>query len=283
MPDSLCGCRPRRLRQIYPDAHERIQRVDVIDPDAIRQDDATGSAAQAAREALRRRQVALGAGRTHLVETTLAGSGMLRHMEAARRQGYRIVLHYLSVRTPRQALDRIRNRVALGGHDVPEADVRRRFARSHGNLAAAMALADGIVLYDNTDPDRPYREMRSLGTVRVGWPGASRLAARHWRVGMPRRHHDSGSGTIRFARRSRSCSHFRPPRQYRTRLTGACSVRRSVRRTAIETDWRITPQSAHNAMSLPAPRGWRPGNPRNQCGILAMPWHLIGVRWPRAM
>ncbi len=139
-----------------------FRRVDVIDPDAIRQDDATGSAAQAAREALRRRQVALGAGRTHLVETTLAGSGMLRHMEAARRQGYRIVLHYLSVRTPRQALDRIRNRVALGGHDVPEADVRRRFARSHGNLAAAMALADGIVLYDNTDPDRPYREIAIL-------------------------------------------------------------------------------------------------------------------------
>ena len=136
--------------------------VDVIDPDAIRQGDASGNAAQAAREALRRRQGALGAGRTHLVETTLAGSGMLRHLNAARRRDYRIDLHYVSVRTPGQALDRIRNRVALGGHDVPEVDVRRRFTRSHQNLPAAMASADGVVLYDNTEPDRPFREIAIL-------------------------------------------------------------------------------------------------------------------------
>ena len=136
--------------------------VDVIDPDAIRQGDASGNAAQAAREALRRRQGALIAGRTHLVETTLAGSGMLRHLNSARRRDYRIDLHHVSVRTPGQALDRIRNRVALGGHDVPEVDVRRRFTRSHQNLPAAMASADGVVLYDNTEPDRPFREIAIL-------------------------------------------------------------------------------------------------------------------------
>ncbi len=82
------------------------------------------TAGQAAREALRRRRVALGRRRTHLVEATLAGSGILKHMTAARRADYLIVLHYVSVGSPDQALDRIRNRVTLGGHDVPEADVR---------------------------------------------------------------------------------------------------------------------------------------------------------------
>lgn len=139
-----------------------FSQVDVIDPDAIRRGEAFGNATRAAREALRQRQAALGAGRTHLIETTLAGSGMLRHLKAARRKDYRIDLHYVSVRTPEQALDRIRNRVALGGHDVPEADVRRRFVRSHYNLPAAIALADGIFLYDNTDPDRPFREIAIL-------------------------------------------------------------------------------------------------------------------------
>ncbi|MCE2518388.1 MAG: hypothetical protein J4G15_00960 [Alphaproteobacteria bacterium] len=80
------------------------------------------------------------------MEATLAGSGILKHMTAARRADYRVVLHYVSVGSPDQALDRIRNRVTLGGHDVPEAAVRRRFARSHANLPAAMARADLTVL-----------------------------------------------------------------------------------------------------------------------------------------
>ena len=44
-----------------------------------------------------------------------------------------------------------------------EALRRRRYARSHANLPAAMARADLTVLYDNTDPDRPHREVAILG------------------------------------------------------------------------------------------------------------------------
>lgn len=80
-------------------------------------------------------------------------------MDTARSAGYRIVLHYVCVDSPDQSLDRIRNRVALGGHDVPEPDVRRRFRRSLENLPGAMTRADEVVLYDNTDPDLPHREI----------------------------------------------------------------------------------------------------------------------------
>ncbi len=136
--------------------------VDIIDPDAIARGMIAGNPGQAAREALRRRQAALAGRRTHLVETTLTGSGILRHMTAAWREGYRMVLHYVSVDSPDRALDRIRSRVALGGHDVPEADARRRFQRSHANLPAAIAFVDEALLYDNTDPDRPHREVAIL-------------------------------------------------------------------------------------------------------------------------
>ncbi len=128
--------------------------VEVIDPDALA--DAPGAAG---REALRRRRTAIAEGRTLAVETTLAGSGPLRLMETARSAGYRVVLHYVCVESPDQSLDRIRNRVALGGHDVPESDVRRRFARSLENLPVAIARADEVLLYDNTDPDLPHREV----------------------------------------------------------------------------------------------------------------------------
>ena len=51
---------------------------------------------------------------------------------------------------------RIRNRVALGGHDVPENEVRRRFLRSHSNLPTAVQLAGEVVLYDNSFPEQPH-------------------------------------------------------------------------------------------------------------------------------
>ena len=147
--------------------------VEVIDPDAIARDTMAGNPTEAARSALRRRQAALAAGKTLVVETTLAGSGILRFMKAARTAGYRIVLHYVSVNSADQALIRIRNRVALGGHDVPESDVRRRFARSQANLPAAIARADEVLLYDNTDPGTPHREVAMLtGTT---WWSAERL------------------------------------------------------------------------------------------------------------
>ena len=136
--------------------------VEVIDPDAIARAMTPGTPAQAAREALRQRQAALRAGRTHLVETTLAGSGILRLMEAARTADYRIELHYVCLDSPDHALNRIRNRVALGGHDVPEPDVRRRFTRSLTHLPAAIARSDEARLYNNTDPDRPHREIAIL-------------------------------------------------------------------------------------------------------------------------
>ena len=85
-------------------------------------------------------------GRTPLVETMLTGSGILRHMEVARRKGDRAVLHYVSLNTVERTLDRIRNRVTLGAHDVPETDVRRRFMRSHANLPVAVVRADEVFL-----------------------------------------------------------------------------------------------------------------------------------------
>ena len=44
----------------------------------------------------------------------------------------------------------MRNRAADGGHFVPDADVRRRFARSVANASQALRLADLAKLYDNS-------------------------------------------------------------------------------------------------------------------------------------
>ena len=130
------------------------QGIEIIDPDEIARGIAPGDAA---REALHRRQAALHAGRAYLVETTFAGVGSLRHMAAVQAARFRIVLHFVSVGSPDEALDRIHNRVLLGGHNVPEADVRRRFVRSHANFPVAISRADFAMLYDNSDFDEPHQ------------------------------------------------------------------------------------------------------------------------------
>ena len=145
-----------------------LRGVEIIDPDAIARNMASDTPIQAGREAVRQRRAALASGRTHLVETTLSGNGPLRLMDAARTVGYRIELHYVCVCAPELAIDRIRNRVALGGHDVPEWDVRRRYARSLAHLPAAIARSDEARLYDNSDHDRPHREV-AIFTAELRW------------------------------------------------------------------------------------------------------------------
>ena len=64
----------------------------------------------------------------HIWRNPPAPHGILSHMDTAKRKGDGIVLHYVSVGTPARALDRIRNGVALGGHDFPAADVGGDFS-----------------------------------------------------------------------------------------------------------------------------------------------------------
>jgi len=48
--------------------------------------------------------------------------------------GYRVEIVFLKVRSPQLALRRIAARVRQGGHNVPRADVLRRFARGWANF-----------------------------------------------------------------------------------------------------------------------------------------------------
>ncbi len=67
-------------------------------------------------------------------ETTLSGRTYARLLAGLRVDGYRIVLFYLWLPTADQAVLRVANRVGQGGHAVPEADVRRRFAAGLRNF-----------------------------------------------------------------------------------------------------------------------------------------------------
>lgn len=59
----------------------------------------------------------------------------------------RLLLFFVA--TPEICIARVARRVLEGGHNVPEADVRRRFVRSIANFADYVALADHWTVFDN--------------------------------------------------------------------------------------------------------------------------------------
>jgi len=84
-------------------------------------------------------------------ETTLAGKGYVRLLKDLKERGYRIHLFFLWVRSIDIALERIAERVAQGGHNVPENVVRRRFYRGLPNfLQIYRPLMDFWALFDNS-------------------------------------------------------------------------------------------------------------------------------------
>jgi len=63
-------------------------------------------------------------------ETTLAGRTYLRLIERLRSDGWRVELIYLALPSVDMSKLRVAERVAHGGHDIPTADIERRFQRS---------------------------------------------------------------------------------------------------------------------------------------------------------
>lgn len=60
-------------------------------------------------------------------------------------------LLFLQLPTPELAVARVRQRVSEGGHDVPEAVVRRRFRAGWSNLELIYRdLVDEWVIYDTS-------------------------------------------------------------------------------------------------------------------------------------
>jgi len=68
------------------------------------------------------------------VETNLAGRLYLRLVERLQADGWQVALIYLALPSPEMSMQRVAERVAHGGHDIPATDIERRFPRSLRHL-----------------------------------------------------------------------------------------------------------------------------------------------------
>jgi predicted ABC-type ATPase len=84
-------------------------------------------------------------------ETTMSGLAYVRRLQSWKQAGYRVEIVYLRLRSTQLALRRIAARVRQGGHNVPRADVVRRFSRGWENFQRVYRpLADSWAVYDNS-------------------------------------------------------------------------------------------------------------------------------------
>lgn len=85
------------------------------------------------------------------IETTLATRSLKRIMENAREKGYSVTILYFWLNSPDLAVERVRARVAAGGHNIPEDTIRRRYvAGLHYFFNVYRQMADRWILADNS-------------------------------------------------------------------------------------------------------------------------------------
>ena len=85
-----------------------------------------------------------------IFETTLSSQQSIRLMRDAKAAGYNVDLYYVILDTVERNIERVKFRVALGGHDIPEDAIRRRYNGSLDHLPQALALSDEAVIVDNS-------------------------------------------------------------------------------------------------------------------------------------
>lgn len=110
-----------------------------------------GMALRAGRLMLERLQGLVSAEMDFAFETTLAARTYVSFLQECKTGGYRVNLIYFWLRSPDLAVERVRSRVASGGHSIPEATIRRRYERGRRNLIELyLPLCDEWMVFDNS-------------------------------------------------------------------------------------------------------------------------------------
>ena len=140
LPEIL-GCRE------FVNADEIAKGLSPFNPSSV--------AIQAGRLMIQRIMGLLTSGETFSVETTLSTRSYLSLIKQAQEKGYTVSLIYFWLNSPELAIERVRQRVANGGHDIPPIVVRRRYRSGLENLFKIyMPCVDYWMLADNSNTPR---------------------------------------------------------------------------------------------------------------------------------
>ena len=85
-------------------------------------------------------------------ETTLSTRSYVNTVKKAQKNGYFVTLVYFWLNSPELAIERVKERVLEGGHDIPEEVIRRRYQKGIENLFKLfIPLSDYWMIVDNSE------------------------------------------------------------------------------------------------------------------------------------
>ncbi|NNG83254.1 zeta toxin [Acinetobacter sp. ANC 5378] len=83
-------------------------------------------------------------------ETVMSHISKVEFLQEAKRQGFKTYLYYVSTVDPMINIARVKYRVSVGGHPVPEQKIVEHYYRSMDLLMQAVDASDRTYLFDNS-------------------------------------------------------------------------------------------------------------------------------------
>ena len=152
---SIAGAMFRERGAAYFNPDEAASRIRRLRP-GIGREEANGIAWNEGRRLLER---AIADHLTFAFETTLGGRTIPGLLDAALTEGMEVRVWYVGLRSPELHVERVRARVARGGHDIPEAAIRERYDRSRLNLIRLLPRLTELRVFDNSEDADPAAGM----------------------------------------------------------------------------------------------------------------------------
>lgn len=118
-------------------------------------------------------------------ETTLGGRSFTRLLEEAKAQGFELRIWYVGLQSAEHHIARVKARVVKGGHDIPEADIRRRFDQSRLQLIQLLPHLSELRVYDNTIEADPHAGVAPQPQLILHWQAAQASPSAPARVMTP--------------------------------------------------------------------------------------------------
>jgi predicted ABC-type ATPase len=136
----------RQAGQDYYNPDERTRAILEEHPN-LNSAEANGLAWQ---QGYRLLQQAAETGRSFAFETTLGGNSIRDALVNAAKAGCTVNVWYCALDSAEAHIQRVAERVAKGGHNIPSQKIYQRYDRSRLNLVKLMPLLSNIELFDNS-------------------------------------------------------------------------------------------------------------------------------------
>ena len=143
---SVGGAAIRAHGADYFNPDEATRRIRAANP-GISERDANIAAWQQGKRLL---ETAIASRLVFAFETTLGGQTIAALLRTAAAAGVGVRVWYIALASPELHIARVRSRVMLGGHDIPEEKIRERYARSRENLIRLLPHLTELRVFDNS-------------------------------------------------------------------------------------------------------------------------------------